>query len=62
MDRTQAAEVLAGVLELDVHDDEIGDLAMALLGWDAAVLELASSSHPRAGSVLLSLVSWLLLN
>lgn len=54
--------VVANALQMEVHDDEVGDLVMALIGWDAAVLELSASSHPRAGQVLLSLVSWLLLD
>lgn len=57
-----ADEVAAHVLEMDVHVDEIGDLLIALLGWDAAVQELSASDHPRAGVVLLSVVSWLLLD
>lgn len=53
--------VTAHALELDVHDDDVGDLLIALLGWDVAVVELASSRHARAGAVMLSCVSWLLL-
>lgn len=56
-----AHQVTADALALDVHDDDVGDLLIALLGWDAAVQELACSPDPRAGQVLLSAVSWLLL-
>jgi hypothetical protein len=56
-----ADEVTANALQMAVHDDEVGDLLIALLGWDAAVLALCGSPDPRAGQVLLSAVSWLLL-
>lgn len=57
-----AHQVTADALAVDVHDDEVGDLLIALLGWDVAIQELASSPDPRAGSVLLSTVSWLLMD
>ena len=57
-----AHQVTAEALAVDAHDDEVGDLLIALLGWDAAVQELACSPDPRAGQVLLSAVSWLLLD
>lgn len=56
-----AHQVTADALQVDVHDDEVGDLLIALLGWDETVHQLAASSHPRAGQVLLSVISWLLL-
>ena len=55
------AEVTASALAMDVHDDDVGDLLMAMLGWDQAVQTLAASDDPRAGRVMLSLLSWLLL-
>ncbi len=54
-------EVTANALAMDVHDDDAGDLLMAMIGWDAAIQSLAASDHPRAGAVMLSLLSWLLL-
>jgi hypothetical protein len=56
------AEVTASALQMDVHDDDIGDLLIALLGFDGAVQELAAAEDDRAGGVLLSTVSWLLLD
>lgn len=56
-----AHEVTASALRMAVHDDEVGDLLIALLGWDTAVLALCESTHPRAGAVLVSATSWLLL-
>jgi hypothetical protein len=53
-------EVTANALAMDVHDDEAGDLLIALLGWDAAVLALCDSPSARAGRVLASVTSWLL--
>lgn len=55
-------DVVAHALEMEVHVDEIGDLLIALLGWDQTVQQLASSPSDRAGEVLLSVVSWLLLD
>ncbi|HUG84355.1 MAG TPA: hypothetical protein VMM13_07305 [Euzebya sp.] len=57
-----APEVTAHALAMDVHDDEVGDLLIALLGWDATVQHLAASTEDRAGQVLLSVISWLLLD
>lgn len=57
-----AAEVVAHALAMDAHDDEVGDLLLALLGFDASVQALCRSDHPRAGVVVLSLISWLLLD
>lgn len=57
-----APEVTANALRMEVHDDEVGDLLIALLGFDSTVLQLAASEDPRAGRVLLSVVSWLLLD
>lgn len=56
-----ADEVTANALAMDAHDDDVGDLLMAMIGWDAAIQCLAASDHPRAGQVMLSLLSWLLL-
>lgn len=56
-----AHEVTANALAMDVHDDEVGDLLIAMLGWDTTVQQLASSAEDRAGRVLLSVISWLLL-
>lgn len=56
-----ADEVTANALRMAVHDDEVGDLLMALLGWDATVLALCESPNPRAARVLVSTASWLLL-
>lgn len=56
-----APEVVRDALGLDVHDDEVGSLLMALLGFDAAIVELAASPSPRSGGVLASVLSWLLL-
>ena len=56
-----ADEVTANALQMAVHDDEVGDLLIALLGWDVAVLALCESPHPRAARVLVSATSWLLL-
>ncbi len=56
-----AHKVTAESLGMAVHDDEVGDLLIALLGWDQTVQQLASSPHQRAGRVLLSVISWLLL-
>ena len=56
------AEVTADALTLEVHDDEVGDLLIALLGFDATVQHLAASPDDRAGGVLLSVISWLLLD
>lgn len=55
-------EVVRNALAMQVHDDDVGDLLMALLGWDGAVQALAAAPDDRAGRVLLSLVSWLLLD
>lgn len=55
-------EVTAQALTMAVHDDEVGDLLMALLGWDQAVQSLSSSPSPRGGRVLTSIVSWLLVS
>ncbi len=54
------AEVTAHALQMPVHDDEVGDLLIALLGWDQAVHSLCDSPDPRGGDVLPSVVSWLL--
>jgi len=54
-------EVVAEVLDSAAHPDDVGDLLIALLGFDATVQSLAASPDPRAGAVLLSVVSWLLL-
>jgi hypothetical protein len=56
-----ADEVTANALAMDVDDDEVGDLLIALLGWDQAVQSLCASRDLRAGRVLLSCTSWLLL-
>lgn len=55
-----ADEVTANALRMAVHDDEVGDLLIALLGWDTAVLALCESPDARAGQVLVSAMSWLL--
>lgn len=55
-------EVTATALQMDVHDDDIGDLLIALLGFDGAVQELAAAEDDRAGGVMLSTISWLLLD
>lgn len=57
-----AAEVVAHALEMDAHDDEVGDLLIALLGFDAAIVTLAQSPSDRAGRVMLSALSWLLVD
>lgn len=57
-----APEVTADALAMAVHDDEVSDLLIALLGWDVTVQQLAASEDPRTGGVLLSTVSWLLLD
>ena len=57
-----APDVVASALEMDVHDDEVGDLLIALVGFDATVTTLAASPHPRAGAVMPSVLSWLLLD
>lgn len=55
------AEVTANALTMDAPDDEVGDLLIALLGWDVSVHSLAESTDVRAGSILVSVLSWLLL-
>ncbi len=55
-------EVTSQALTMDVHDDEVGDLLIALLGWDQAVQSLSSSPSPRSGGVLSSVTSWLLVS
>ncbi len=55
-----ADDIVERALLMDVHDDEVGDLLIALLGWDEAVQSLSSSSSDRAGLILPSVLSWLL--
>ncbi len=56
------AEVTANALTMKAPADEVGDLLIALLGWDVAVQSLAESSDVRAGRILPSVLSWLLLS
>lgn len=55
------ALVVSRLLAVDEHCDDVAELAVMLLGWDAAVLELAASPNPRAGEVLLSILAVALL-
>lgn len=55
-------EVTANALSSDAPDDEVGDLLIALLGWDVAVQSLATAPDARAGRILPSVTSWLLLD
>ncbi|MGI9015727.1 MAG: hypothetical protein ACR2HR_01245 [Euzebya sp.] len=55
-----AAEVTANAMTMAVHHDDVGDLLIALLGWDQAVQSLVASPHPRATRILPSVLSWLL--
>lgn len=57
-----ADEVVAHALAMDAHDDEVGDLLIALLGFDAALLTLAQAPGDRAGRVMLNALSWLLVD
>ena len=59
-DVDEAIVVVRRTLDRDDHPDDLGDLLIALLGWDLAVQSLATVDHPRAGVVLLSSISWLL--
>lgn len=56
------AEVVDNAMRLEAPDAEVGDLLLALLGFDATVLALATSPRPRAGRVLPAVLSWLLLD
>ena len=53
-------DIVRDAMNLPDPDHEVGALVIALLGFDAAVTTLAASPSPRAGQVLASVTSWLL--